>query len=424
MSFRRIALTTIALGASGSTTLIFNLFLARALSPSMFGAVSRTYALSMSVAQVTMTSIALALSRRVAHGETQLIRRQLARHAILILAVISLAVSLLFIPLALVGFAPANTVSLLLGTCLATIYATYFGLKSILFSLDWLTKYAALEISSDIIFLGALIALSLIAPEAAVASFSIAYGVFVFRCIRLLRKDVQTQKFAVNREFVGYSSYSFIGAYAFIARFPLAVSLTGLVGTSVESGKIAVVIAIVMPLFLLPQAISMLTFAQVARARGADESKTIRTTVRIVAAGAGLASIVAVAVAHPVLSVVLGSRYSSMTSSFLLLVICLFPQLAAMPVGNAMAAEGGVVLKAALSVAGLVIAALGVILLVPSMGAKGAAYALDASALITGWFSLGFGRYYYRLGLKDIREGLLLTIAAAIIFGATMGGIA
>jgi O-antigen/teichoic acid export membrane protein len=415
--FRRIALTTVALGASGATTLIFNVVLARTLAPSAYGGIARTYALSMSIAQLTMSSIAQTLARGVAHGDSQHHRQQLARYAIGLLSAITVAVSFLYYPLAILGLAPSDPLSIILGISLAAIYATYFGLKSILFSLDWIKTYAQLELTSDAIFVVTLFTLALIAPATTIATFSIAYAFFIIRCIGILRRGVVSARLPVDRHFLGYSTFAFIGTYTSVVRFPLAVSLTGLASSSYQSARIAAIIALIMPLFLLPQAVSMLTFAQVARARGADESRSIRTTVRFVGGVAGVVSLISTIVAQPIIHIILGPKYVSMTNSFLIIVLCLSPQLAAMPVGNAMAAEKGVALKAALALVGLVIAGAGVLLLAPRMGAEGAAYAIAASALLTGVCSLCFGHVYYKLRLvADLREAWLFTAAALCVF--------
>ena len=78
----RVGLTTVALAASGSTTLLFNVVLARRLSVAGFGEVARTYSIALAVAQITMAAVAPAARVR---GLTQTGRfdeaRELRREA-------------------------------------------------------------------------------------------------------------------------------------------------------------------------------------------------------------------------------------------------------------------------------------------------------------------------------------------------------
>ena len=126
--------------------------LARALSPDQYGEIARAFAVSMAVAQLTMASIAPALARLVAGAPDDERRFDLAPSAIKVIAWVSALVACLYIPLALAGFVPHGPALFFGGLALAFVYATYFGIKMILFALDRSPDLRATGVLSDALF--------------------------------------------------------------------------------------------------------------------------------------------------------------------------------------------------------------------------------------------------------------------------------
>jgi len=407
---QRLGLTTIALASSGSTTLFFNLVFVRVLSPSAYGSVARTFSLGMAVAQLTMAGLAPAIARHVAHGDGDDNRFSRGRGAVCALCLSTAAVSLSYLPLAFAGLAPTSALSLLLGTALAFIYATYFGFKVMLFALDWSARYAALEFLSDAIFFLTIALLAVLAPNAAVLTFSVAYAVFIVIAVRLIsRRGRGIERIQIDRGLATYTGWASIATYASIGRFTVAVALTGAIAGSVSAGRVAAILAIIMPLFLIPQAAGVLTFADVARASGGDAGGPVRLMCRISALVSAATIITCCLFSHQVIRILLGARYDSSTSDFLILMLCVAPQIVSIPISNALAAQGAVVLNASLSVAAFVVMLIGLILLVPGQGVLGAVTAFGVSMLVTGVSMLVVGRIRFSLGIADI-GGMLLGV--------------
>ncbi len=414
---RRLALTTIALGASGSTTLLFNLVLVRVLSPSSYGEVARTFSLGMAVAQLTMAGLAPAIAREVANTQGADAQFSSARGGVRVLAGVCAAVSILYLPLALAGLAPTTALSLLLGWALAFVYATYFGVKLMLFVLNWSTRYAALELSSDVLFLASLVLLAFVAPTAAALTFSVAYLFFILVATQLIRRHGSTSnRLEVDRGLLTYTGWSSIASYASIARFAIAVPLAGAISGSVAAGRLAALLAIVMPFFLIPQAAAVLTFADVARARAtaADAGLPVRLMCRVSAAVSAVTIPLCCLFAGELIRVVLGNSYGSAKNSFLVLVLCLAPQIAAIPAGQALAAQGAVVANAASAVAGLAVLVGGLVVLVPAHGLLGGAIAFGASMLVTGITVLYLGHLRFGVGVRDL-TGTMLAVALGLV---------
>ena len=422
-SLRRLVVPTLALAASGSTTLGFNVVLARALPAPEYGTLARAFAVSMAVAQVSMASIAPALSRVVASAPDDGRRFDRAPSAIRLVALVSLGVALLYLPLALAGFVPDGTWFLLGGLATAWVYATYFGIKMVLFALDRISVYALLELASDVVFFAVLILLALKASEASLFAFAAAYGLFTLISWRYISARARNpERVRIDRGIARYSALALVGTYASVARFPFAIAITGLVGSATESARIALILGLAMPLFLVPQAAGVITFAGVARNQDGDTGH-VREMVRAVGFFSSLAAVAVALLAGPILQIVGGSDYRAGASAFALIVLCLVPQVAGIPIGNAAAARGDVRVTAIISVSSLLVTAIGAAVLVPAYGLMGAAVAVGVGMALAGCMLLGYGFRSFALTFADV-VGSLIILAAGVVAVTISSGLA
>jgi O-antigen/teichoic acid export membrane protein len=415
----RLGLTTVALASSGATTLLFHLVLARRLGPHAFGEVARTYSLGMAVAQITMASISPALSYVVGHGEDDGHRGEMSRSALRIIGVASAVVAVLYLPLALAGFAPTSASSLVLGPLLAFVYALYFGMKLQLFVLDKVMLYAVAELAADVLFVAILALLAWSDPAIGVLTFVVAYGLFVVVMGGYLRaRATGSAPIDIRRDVLRYASLSFVGAYSTVARFPLVVGLTGILASSASAGKLAAIFAIVMPLFLVPQAASMLTFATVARSKGEEEHGAVREMTSVVTIFSTAALLACALFAHDIVHIVLGREYLSATTAFVIVALGVAPQLASLPVGNAISAEGSVGLNAAIALLGGPVAIVACLIAIPALGLEGAALGITISHVAMGCALLYFGHRRFRLSMPDL--GFAFAVLAVGVAAATL----
>jgi O-antigen/teichoic acid export membrane protein len=419
---RRLVVPTLALAASGSTTLGFNVVLARALPAAEYANLARTFALSMAVAQLSMASIAPALSRVVASGKDDQRRFDRAPSAIGVVGLVSLVVSLFYIPLALAGFVPSGTSFVLGGLAAAWVYATYFGIKMVFFALDRISVYALLELVSDIVFFAVLVALALTASQASLFAFVAAYGLFNVVSWRYIRARIKNpERVVVDRALVRYSALALVGTYASVARFPIIIALTGLLGSSNDAARIALILGLAMPLFLVPQAAGVITFAGVARDQ--IDTSHVREMVRIVGFISSLAAVAVALIAGPILAFVGGSEYRAGASAFGLVVLCLVPLVAGIPIGNAAAARGNVRVTAGISVSSLLVSLLCGAVAIPAYGLTGAAVAVGLGMAVAGVLLLGYGARGFDLGLSDV-SGFLIILAAGVLAVTISSGFA
>jgi O-antigen/teichoic acid export membrane protein len=385
----------VALGASGATTLAFNLVLAHVLSRAAYGDVARSLALALGVAQLTMAGLAPALARSVAGASPE---RRWSRAAAGLgpAAAASGVVALLYVPLAALGLAPWGR-GVGVGVVVAAVYATYFGLKCVLFALDEVALYARWELTADAVFFALLAAFAVRAPHDASAVFALAYGLFVVGVARLVlrRGDRRAERVDLDRDFGRFTALATVATYASVARLPLVTAVAGAAAGSRDAAGVAAMVALVMPLFLVPQAAGMLTFATFARAPSSDHRAHLTQMVRTVAVCSVAIAVPLVLFAEPLVSLLLGSSYRGDSTAFVILVLGAVPQLVATPVANAISGEGAVGINAALASAALVVALVGTAVFAPRYGVVGAASALAASMTLLGIGTLLVGRFRF-----------------------------
>ncbi|HEY0416378.1 MAG TPA: hypothetical protein VGC78_08325 [Gaiellaceae bacterium] len=371
--------------------------LAHVLARGAYGDVARSLSLGLAVAQLTMAGLAPTVARAVAAGADDAARWARAAGSLRLVLLASAGCAVLVVPLAALGLAPWSAAPVAEAALVAAVYAVYFALKCVLFALDEVALYARWELVSDVLFFAVLTALAVAAPHVALLTFSIAYGVFVAGVARLvLTRPPTRERVALDRRYAGLAT---LATYASVARLPLLTAVVGAVAGSRDAAGVAAVVAIVMPLFLVPQAAGMLTFATFARAPGSRHGAELRRAVRTVGLLSAAVVVPMALLAHPLVSILLGSSYRGVAPSLAIVALGSLPQLVGTPVGNAISGEGAVGVNAAIGAVSLVVALGGAAALAPRYHVTGAAVALAASMVVLGTSTLvaGWARYAERL---------------------------
>jgi O-antigen/teichoic acid export membrane protein len=145
--------------------------------------------------------------------------------------------------------------------------------------------------------------------------------------------------------------------------------------------------------------------------------------VRIVGFISSLAAVAVALIAGPILAFVGGSEYRAGASAFGLVVLCLVPLVAGIPIGNAAAARGNVRVTAGISVSSLLVSLLCGAVAIPAYGLTGAAVAVGLGMAVAGVLLLGYGARGFDLGLSDV-SGFLIILAAGVVAVTISSGFA
>lgn len=415
---RRLALTTIALGAGGATTLLFNVTLARAQGRDSFGETARTLAFAMAVAQLTMASVAPALAREVAGAGSDEARRARAASAVNIGFVLMIVVSAGYGIGLLAHAVPGPAAYVIFGWGVALIYPFYFLLKVVLFALDDVVPYAIAELSADVIFVLVLAVAIVTSPSLGLASFVVAYGAFCLAvALRLKRSATPALPLRLTRPIMRYAAGSFVATYSSVSVFPIMIALAGGLSGRATAGELAAGLALVAPIYLVPQAASTLTFATVARSLGVSHAATVQKSIRTIGTASAVSALLAVMLLRPAVKLVLGSEYAQVVTGLSIVLVCMIPQLVAMPVASAFAAEGAIGLKAAISLASLSLGIGVATFALPEWHALGGYVSVAAAVLSSGLLSIGLTRRRFGVQWRDLVGPSLVLLGAVAAVG-------
>jgi O-antigen/teichoic acid export membrane protein len=383
VSRNRLALSVVALAASGSTTLLFTVLVARAMGPAGFGPVARTFAVAMAAAQIPMAGLTPAVARYIA-GLDVLDQLPAGRDAWRFGLIGGFGSGVVFLVCAAVGVCSPEPVLLIGGASLAVVYPIYFNLKISLFALRKIREYAALEIGSDIVFVALLAAVVMSGhPRAAVSVFAVAYGLFcIVGALRLARCAPRSARIRVDRGFARFSLLSFVSTYASVGRFPLLVVIAGAAGGSVAAGRVAPALAIATPLMLVPQAAGLLAFVDSAASPKGGADEKIRSLARIVAFVALVGVVLVIVGGSWFARLLLGTRFSG--PELMIIGAGLLPLVLGTTSANALAGRGKIGRTTAISTASLAAGILITWAATSRYGATGAAAGIAAASALTG----------------------------------------
>jgi O-antigen/teichoic acid export membrane protein len=382
-SKNRLAISVVALAASGSTTLLFNVFVARAIGPIGFGGVARTFAVAMAAAQIPMAGITPAVARHIAalrEGE----QLPAARGAWRFGFVGGACAALVFLVCAEVGLCPSDPVLLIGGASLAAVYPVYFNLKISLFAVGAIAEYAVLELTADLVFISLLAATVTSGhPRAALSVFAVAYGLFcVVGARRLAIRAPLTTRIEVDRGFARFSLLSFVSTYASVGRFPLLVVIAGAAGGAVAAGHVAPALAIATPLLLVPQAAGLLAFVDSAAHPRGDADEKIRRLARIVALVGLLGVVLVIAGGSWFARLLLGPQFKG--PELMIIGAGLLPLVLGTTSANALAGRGKIGKTTTISTASLAAGVAITWAATSRYGATGAAAGIAAASALTG----------------------------------------
>lgn|SRR5579884_1819433 len=419
----RLFLSVIGLGASGTTTLAFNVVLSREFGAVRFGPIAASLAVATALAQIPMSSLIPACGQALARvgGDEQ---ADFVVTGIRWVAAVEGFLAVAFVAVSRMGFFSIERWLLVGVLVFVMLYPLYFFLKVALFARNLIGTYVALEISSDIVFFGLLaFAVHSRRPELGVGSLAAAYVGFIaiaYRC--LTRGRPHAHRLRMDRDLLRFSAFSFVGTWTSVGRFPLLLLICGAAAGTAAVGALAPAVALATPLLLVPQAAGMLAFVDGAAGR---REKTRHRAASI----SGLHSVVgwtsAMSAAAVFISAPVVFRHllgASADPRFILVVAAgIFPLMYGTVYANGLSGRGNVRVVAAVSAASLVVGVPVAYVAAELRGALGAAVAMGLVAAATGIGNLALGSFYLGVPARvpvAVAVASLTSIAAVSFDGA------
>lgn len=279
-----VALTMVGLVAAGLVPLIFNVAVGRTYGAATLGPIAVALSLALFLGQIpgTISGAATKFIAESLGARNENRAREVFQFLLVVTAILSMLIGVIVFLLApLLESAYHLSFSVVaVSAALIPTYTMYLYFKSCYYGFERVRTYLFNEIISDAAFFGVLAAVFLLgATPWLLVPFVLNNAVFT--CIAIHDLGPYLRPFhwmdsQARREVGLYALINGTGSAASLGRWSLGAVIAGLFLSHHAVGLLAAAIAITAPLPLLPRAISLVTFALMARLHGAGETASVR----------------------------------------------------------------------------------------------------------------------------------------------------
>lgn len=320
----KTAISAVPMLTSGSARLVFSIAVGRAFGAGTLGSTSYLVSLATFATLICSPGLGQAVAREYAHrhavGRTG--RRLLTSGTIFHHLVVG-AVGLVAMLVPNAGWSARALTFALIVT-----YGAYTYYKSVLYGADLVTQYVWLEITVDVIFVLALLAVGVGGVSSlALLPMVLMYGLFSIAAeLRLgsLRGWPVTWDWPTVVRLFPFAMATSVGTASSTGFLQLAMVYAGHSGTHLQAGYFAAALAMVTPAYLLPRAMSVVLFPAMARASGRGDQSALRRQLdvgtRVLAGYCMPAFVFAVGFAPALLEIAYGAGYQSGRTTFVILI--------------------------------------------------------------------------------------------------------
>src|SRR5579884_456575 len=279
-----IALTMIALVSSGLVPFGFNLIVGRIDGAAALGEVSVALGLALFLGQIPGT-VGSAATKFMAEslGRDDVDRSRDVFQLLLVLTVaasVLLAVGMLALAPVLTSALRISFADVALSAALVPTYTLYLYFKSVYYGVQKVRAYLVNEVVSDVAFFGVVAGVFLAgASPWLLLPFVLNNAIFAVIAVRAVKdyfSPFHWRPAGGSWEVLKYCLINGSGTIASLGRWSLGITISGLFLTHSAVGIFAAALAVTAPLPLLPRAISLVTFAAMARLHGAGEAHSVR----------------------------------------------------------------------------------------------------------------------------------------------------
>jgi O-antigen/teichoic acid export membrane protein len=248
-------------------------------------------------------------------------------------------------------------------------YGCYTFYKAVLYGVDLVRQYAALELAWDVLFLAALVTVVVtgarpwvLAPMALVY-LGFAAGAHLVLFARSTPGDAPPRERATDLRhgLLAFAAVTTVGTASSAGFLQLSQLFAARAEAGHGSGLFAAAMTLVTPAYLLPRAMSVVLFPAMARAAGRQDRDSVRRqlTIGTQVLAAGLLPLFALVamVATPLLSGIYGGSFAGGAPVLVVMIWATWVSIASVPAVNALSSDPGraYLVPAAASVAGFLV---------------------------------------------------------------------
>ena len=418
-----VGLTVLALICAGLVPLVFNLLVGRHYGAGELGEVSVVLSVTLFLGQVPGT-LGAAVTKFVAEAMGR--KDEITARAIFqFLFVLNLGVALLLAAALLIAtpliqstFHIATTRPLALGASLVVTYALYIFLKSVYYGMQRADTYVRNEFLSDVAFfllLGAILLFNgkdwLLVPF---VLNNLIFAAIGLRDLSSLFEGFSWRRVRPAPSILRYSLVTGGGTVASLSRQALVLPIAGLYLVHADVGWLAAALSLTAPLALMPRALSLVLFADMARLYGAGEAASVRRLLQNSTEWLifllGLLCGLVIINAGTIIGLLFQPEYRQATVAMQLIVLSAYITMVSNPAIDALSSTQYIRIPTIASWLALMASLGSWFLLIPGLSINGAASGYLAGAIVSGGMPTLFAYRRYRMST-------MMLLRAGIIFG-------
>ena len=396
--------------SSGLVPFGFNVLVGRLYGGPVLGELSVALSLALFLGQIpgTMSGAATKYIAESLGGEQGVKARSVFQFLLVLSVGFSLVVGLALVIAAssVTGALKISTGNVYLAAALVPTYTLYLYFKSVYYGVQRVRPYLMNEVISDVAFFAALGAIVLLhVTPWLLVPFVINNGLFALIALRFFLPVLHGFDWGRCCDRVAVLKYCVIngsGTAASLGRWSLGIAIAGLFLSHESVGLFAAALTITAPLPLLPRAISLVTFATMARLHGAGQTSSVRSLLQQstewLVFMLGLPFGLAIINASLILSLVFKPTFAEAALAAQLIMIGAFLTDISRPSIDALSSTVYVRIPTLASFAGLVVSLAMWFGLIPIYGINAAALGFAIGALVTGGIPVYYA--YRRIGMR------------------------
>ncbi len=419
-----VGLTVLALICAGLVPLVFNLVVGRHYGADQLGEVSVVLSLTLLLGQVPGT-LGAAVTKFVAEAmgrKDQVTARAIFQFLFVLnlgVALLLAAVLLLATPLVKSAFHISSTGAVVLGASLVVTYALYIFLKSVYYGVQRADIYVRNEFLSDVAFFLLLAAILLFNGQnwllVPFVLNNLIFAAIGLRDLSSLFEGFSWRRVRPAPSILRYSIVTGGGTVASLSRASLVLPIAGLYLVHADIGWLAAALSLTAPLALMPRALSLVLFADMARLYGAGEAASVRRLLQNSTEWLifllGLLCGLVIINAGTIIGLLFQPEYRQATMAMQLIVLSAYITMVSNPAIDALSSTQYIRIPTIASWLALTVSLGSWFLLIPSLGINGAAAGYLAGAIVSGGMPTLFAYRRYHMSA-------IMFLRAAVIFGA------
>ena len=319
---------------------------------------------------------------------------------------------------------------------LVVMEAAYLGMKAILYGLGRARRYARIETLAGLAFVSTLSVL-VVAPRGItlplIAPFLAADGVFVLlAALALLGRSQNSHGIGLRNDvsvattrprgpsMAGFAALASIGTGASLARLRMVPIALGLAYGAHEVGLLQAALVFFGPVLLVPRAVELALFPTLAGAHGRGDvhrfAQQAATSARVIAFGLALIAGGLIVAGPFVLGLILGPAFQTAAAPLALVVVAAWMLGLAVPAIVALSGADGIAIVNVAGVLGLMASVIVWLLLVPPLGALGAAAGLAVGSVPTALVPIRAAALRYGVAWRPAARTTAIAAALIVVF--------